>query len=336
MSSSRYTETVHALRRPIDPAAPETMTELLRAATLAANGHNTQPWVFEPDENRVAIRPDFSRRTPVVDPDDHHLYASLGCAAQNVVLAATVFGLDTEVRSDENGVEVTLVPDGVDRSSLAHQIPVRQCTRLEYDGRKLSAGELERLAESGRRDGVDCRIFESDEDMSALCELVVQANTAQLENDAFVDELTRWIRFNSGEALARRDGLYSGTMGNPTLPAWLGKRILPFVLKPKSEGKRFASQIRSSAGLALFCAREDSPAAWIEAGRAYQNFALTATQMGLKHAFVNQPVEVAQMRPQLASLAGFRGRRPNLLVRFGHGPAAEYSLRRPVDAVTQH
>lgn len=122
-------------------------------------------------------------------------------------------------------------------------------------------------------------------------------------------------------------------MGSPTLLAWLGRRLLPLVLRPRSEARRSAAQLRSSAGAALFCARENSPAGWIEAGRAYQRFALASTAVKLKHAFVNQPLEVPRFRPEVAELAGFTGRRPNLLVRFGYAPRDPYSLRRPLEAV---
>ncbi|MFT4101622.1 MAG: hypothetical protein QM674_11405 [Burkholderiaceae bacterium] len=37
----------------------------------------------EPD--RVVILHDFERRCAAVDPDDHHLYAGLGCAAENLL-----------------------------------------------------------------------------------------------------------------------------------------------------------------------------------------------------------------------------------------------------------
>ena len=217
---------------------------------------------------------------------------------------------------------------------LVKKNAVQDRSKRVLDGRVLD-GDLDRLAEAGRRDGVECRIFESDGEMSKLCGLVVEANTEQIEHEAFVSELCDWIRFNSGQALASRDGLYSGVMGSPSLPAWLGRRILPLVLRPKSESEKCAVQVRSSAGLALFCSREDSPAGWIEAGRAYQRFALVATEMSLKHAFVNQPVEVPRFRPQVAELAGFVGRRPNLLVRFGYGPRAADSLRRPSHAVSR-
>jgi hypothetical protein len=42
------------------------------------------------DKQSIVILPDLSRRCPVVDPDDHHLYVSLGCAAENILQAAAV------------------------------------------------------------------------------------------------------------------------------------------------------------------------------------------------------------------------------------------------------
>lgn len=39
------------------------------------------------------------------------------------------------------------------------------------------------------------------------------------------------------------------------------------------------------------------------------------------------------MRPELAALVGMPGRRPDIVMRFGHGPLLPYSARRPVAAV---
>lgn len=58
-----------------------------------------------------------------------------------------------------------------------------------------------------------------------------------------------------------------------------------------------------------------------------------AGALGLKQAYLNQPVEVAQLRPELAALIGVPGRRPDIVMRFGYGAALPYSARRPVAAV---
>jgi hypothetical protein len=60
---------------------------------------------------------------------------------------------------------------------------------------------------------------------------------------------------------------------------------------------------------------------------------LQTTALGLRHAFVNQPVEVAGLQPELASLVGMPGRRPDIVMRFGYGPTLPYSPRRPVQAL---
>ena len=72
------------------------MQDLVRYATLAPSGHNTQPWRFQLRTGQITILPDISRRTPIVDPDDHHLFVGLGCAAENLVLAAAARGLPGE------------------------------------------------------------------------------------------------------------------------------------------------------------------------------------------------------------------------------------------------
>jgi hypothetical protein len=57
--------------------------------------------------------------------------------------------------------------------------------------------------------------------------------------------------------------------------------------------------------------------------------ALQATSLGLKYAFINQPVEVPNIRNELSCYLGLGGRRPDIVVRFGNGPELPKSLRRP-------
>ena len=71
----------------------------------------------------------------------------------------------------------------------------------------------------------------------------------------------------------------------------------------------------------------------MEAGRCYERFALQTTALGIRNAFLNQPVEVAALRPQFAGFLGIGARRPDLVVRFGRGPGMPRSLRRPVAAM---
>jgi hypothetical protein len=133
-------------------------------------------------------------------------------------------------------------------------------------------------------------------------------------------------------ALAKGDGLFSGCSGNPQLPDWLAGTAFSLFFSEQAENDKIVRHVRSSAGFAIF----HSPglkADWFDAGRCYQRFALLATALGIRNAHLNQPVEVAQSRQQLASTLGLAGRRLDLVVRFGYGNPMPMSLRRDVSAV---
>lgn len=169
--------------------------------------------------------------------------------------------------------------------------------------------------------------------MDRIRDLVVTGNSAQMADPVFVSELKSWLRFNPRQALRTGDGLYSAATGNPALPDWLGPRAFDWFSTTQSENDAYARQIRSSAGIAVFVGVGEGPAHWVSVGQACQRFALQATALGLKHAFINQPVEVADLRPELAALVGLPGRRPDIVMRFGYGPTRPWSPRRPVAAV---
>ena len=51
----------------------------------------------------------------------------------------------------------------------------------------------------------------------------------------------------------------------------------------------------------MFVFERSDKAHWVEAGRCYERFALQATPLGIRNAFVNQPAEVGAIRPQFAA-----------------------------------
>jgi len=321
------------------PMHPE-LRELIRYATLAPNGHNTQPWRFAAQPSQIIIRPDFSRRTPVVDPDDHHIFVSLGCAAENLSQAAAARGKHGDIVFDNAGdgaiactFQTLASQHLVQKTAMFDAIARRQSTRADYDGRTVGATDLSALAAAATVPGVDVILITDRHAMERVRDLIVAGNSAQMADPAFVRELKSWLRFSPHRAIETGDGLFSVASGNPALPEWLGPRFFDLFVTAASENDSYASQLRSSSGVAVFVGERDDREHWTLAGRACQRFALQATALGLKHAFVNQPVEVASLRPELAALVGMAGKRPDIVMRFGYGPLLPYSQRRPVAAV---
>jgi hypothetical protein len=309
------------------------LLEAIRYATLAASSHNTQPWKFRFEPSVIIIAPDFSRRCPAVDPDDHHLFASLGCATENLVHAVAAMGLSGRVAFADEGVRITLGSARPFSSPLFEAIPRRQCTRADYDGKPASSDVLLALERAGTTPEVDVAIITDRARMASITDYVVEGNTAQMRDLAYMDELQGWMRFDGPAAVATMDGLYAPASGNPALPPWIARRLLPLVFTERGGNDKYRAHIESSAGVAVFTAEKNNKPHWVAAGRACQRFALQATALGLKYAFINQPVEVARLRRQFASWLGIGDRRPDLVVRFGAGPELPRSLRRPIDQV---
>lgn len=329
-----YNASVAATRRTL-AASPETR-DLIRYATLAPNGHNTQPWRFQVSERQVSIAPDFARRTPIVDPDDHHIFVSLGAAAENLALACAARGRPGETSFSAAGDGAVAYSFGEARApepALFDAIARRQSTRADYDGRAVSPADLQILTKAAETTGVDLVLITDRPQIDRVRDLVLAGNGAQLADPAFVRELKSWIRFSPRQATTAGDGLFAAASGNPALPDWLGPRMFDMAFNTNAENDKYARQIRSSAGLAVFVSAHDDKEHWVRAGRACQRFALQATALGMKLAFVNQPVEVGSLRPELAALVGMMGRRPDIVMRFGYGPTLPFSARRPVEAV---
>ena len=312
------------------------LLELVRLACLTANSHNTQPWKFRLAANSLTIIPDFSRRTPIVDPDDHHLFASLGCAVENIVQAAPELGLapSVELPADlQVGITIGLEAAITGPSPLARMIHLRQSTRADFDGKPIANEDLKALEAAAAGGKTNLTLLTSPEDIGRFAKLIADATMSQMQNSAFVTELKNWIRFSYGQALNTRDGLFSLCSGNPALPGPVGRVLLGYVATAASESQRYEKQVKAASGIAIFSSAEDNPQHWFEAGRGYQRFALEATRLGLKHSFVNQPVEVSAFHADLLKAAGRADGRADLVVRFGYGPEMPRSLRRPVEAV---
>jgi len=338
MNYFEYARSLRRINQPELADKDELIQTLLRYATLAPSGHNTQSWCFRVEGDYLYLLADLNRRTAVVDPDDHHLFVSLGCAAENLALAAAALGVGQDVETidgNEPGYRLLLKQSPTVPSPLFDAITQRQSTRSEYDGSSVDDSDLNLLEQVGNGNGVSVRLLTRPDEIAKVLELMTRANAIQIKDRSFRRELESWIRFSDAEAIKRGDGLSARVTGNPACPRGLGKWLFRASLRAGSENAKLTRQVISSAGLAVLISEGDDPRHWAQAGRNFQRLALQATALGLKHAFLNQVVEVASVRAELASFLEVDSGRPDLLIRFGRAPLMPYSLRRPLSEVFQ-
>jgi hypothetical protein len=310
------------------------MRELVRSATLAASGHNTQPWMFAITESAIEIRPDYTRRLPAVDPNNRELWISLGCALENLLIAAHAAGYATNVTYPDlvDSIRIHLTAATSPENPLFDAIRLRQNTRSAYDEQPVPNMDLSKIESLPLEPGVVLHLITSPTVREILTEYVHQGNLSQYADTAFVQELIHWIRFNQKEALASLDGLYTRASGNPEVPRWIGD-LFVVGTKPQQQADADTKKLRSSPGAVVITSQGESKSTWVRTGQVYERMALTMTALNIKSGFLNQPIEVATIRGQFQGAMGFGTELPQVLVRFGYADAMPRSLRRPIEQV---
>lgn len=313
--------------------------EMTKDAAKAPSGHNTQPWKFEINEKQIIIRPDFTRRLKVVDPDDHALFISLGCALENLIRSAKVHGFRPKVTTvftnGKNEIIVDLIKsEHVQKDVLYDFIQSRQSTRTAYDSKPVEQSILDQLKEQTESEYVDVIFITDKNKIKELEPFIIEGSNLQFNNRDFVNELVSWIRFSKKEIEHKCDGIWHASMGMPGVGRLMGSLIMKEFVSAKSEAKRWKNLIDKSAGFALFVVKENSKENWVRLGQCFERFALKATQLNIRHAHVNMPCEEVSVRQKLIKYFKLdNGMQPLLLVRFGYAEVMPYSFRLPLEEV---
>ena len=309
----------------------EQMRFLLRYAVLAPSGHNTQPWAFHIVDGGVEVFADYSQRLPVVDPQDRELLMSVGAAITNFRVAAAHFGFHTTVwydgRPEERipvaliSVEETCSPD----QTLADLFPAiqhRHTNRAPFDGSFLDPKAVSRLCDVVDRFSSTLRFILSHE-KRRVAEMVETASRAQMARPAFRAEIADWIRPDDDQ---HTDGLRADTLGVPPLLAAGAAWFLRQFNFGSWQGRR-ERRLAETAEVLLVVTAQDDRASLIRAGEALEFLLLTVVAVGLQYSFLNQPVEVEEMRDRIRALAGAK-QPAQLLIRIGSAPTVARAMPR--------
>ncbi|MDP4266411.1 MAG: hypothetical protein Q8880_03130 [Bacteroidota bacterium] len=312
--------------------------QIIKCALKAPSGHNTQPWKFKIDENSISILPDFTRALSVVDNDNHSLYISLGCALENMLIAASHYNYGTKVEMINNGnnviIRINLNENAkVTKTDLFDLIGKRQVTRNEYSIRKVPKEDLDELFENISNEWVKVKLFQSETEIEHLSHYIIEGVNLQFNNKSYLNELIDWIRFSEKEAMQKGDGLWTASMGFPDLGRFAGSLLMKNFITAKSETKRWEKLIHNSAGFALFMVEKNDTEHWIKLGQAFQRFGLKSTRMNLRHSHANMPCEESFVREKLVHEYQLNNLVPLLLIRFGYSTHLPYSYRRDINDV---
>jgi nitroreductase len=269
--------------------------ELVDKARMAPSLHNAQPWAFRVKWNAVEVYADRSRAIPVLDPDDRQLLIGVGGAVFGVRLGVSVLGAEPSLAllpGAERGDLAALVTVGpehrptIAEERLAEQLPLRRTIRERMDPQMpepVRAG----LTAAASLEAATLNWVGDPEARRTLVHLVTLAERREQADPRIRAELARWV---GGDAPRYGSGIPAEAF-----------RLDPVEPEPT---------------VAVLTTDGDRPADWLRAGQALQRVLLTATMDGLGASYVNQPLELPDLRSRVRdelALPGF----PQLILRFG-------------------
>lgn len=343
--------------------AQEGPLALVRAGILAASPHNTQPWVFRVTEKRIELYADTARNLGSFDPYLREMYLGLGCALENIALAATANGYRPAVvlaagkleavaaapqRPLVATVELSAAP--AERSGLYGAIPRRHTNRTAYDSQRPPAAEiLEALRAMGANERELGVQFVTTEPAIAHCrKAIVDATETIIADKTMVQDSDRWFRHTWAQVQEFRDGPTLDAAGLPALTTAVAKMLPPS--SPEANHGYWLEATRkvhvATAPAFGFITVRDlyDKDQTLRAGRLWQRMHLWATTQGIAMQPLNQPVELADRERELgqapraattlARIIGEKSGPPTFAFRLGYAAReAGASPRRPVEQV---
>jgi hypothetical protein len=304
---------------------------LLRYAILAPSLRNTQPWAFSVQGNRVHLFADFRKTQPVADPDRRELYLSIGCALENLLVAAEHFGLGhgiayfSEPGAPDLVATVTFEPGGTPSQARAGATLAAILRRHNDDGvfRPAPVPEQLRLRLLACCTEPDLQVLLTDDRHFRhwIDALTREADRVEVADPAFRRELQHWMR--------------QGVFGPPPVREQLHRAATARLDLAGPVAQRDHAIVESAPLLGLICATGDGHLLHVRAGQLFERLWLTATAMRVSVNPMSQTMRHPQLRTAVGELLPSPGWTPQHFFRVGFGSSdgAQRTPRRPLDDV---
>nr|WP_084407032.1 Rv1355c family protein [Pedobacter panaciterrae] len=288
---------------------PQNLIEqLIKSANTAPSGGNNQPWQWHYQNNVLYLFMDKSVAGAYLDPDYISSYISLGAAIENLLLEASVNGLEVEWKFTPeylpNHVALFRFKTGHSAEELdkklAAQINSRHTNRKNGTSADLNNDHLSLLKQLAETvEGVSLQWLNDDEQKKVLGEISGNTDLLRIFTPAaHQDFISKEMRWTQEEIESSEDGIGINTLdlsNNDQIGLRLIKdeRAVTF-LKKINGGSAFKKmsvrQFQSASSIGLITLPEATSLNYLKGGMAAEKLWLAAADLGYQIHPVNVPI----------------------------------------------
>jgi hypothetical protein len=286
---------------------------VVQSAILAANPHNSQPWLFRVSETQIDLFADTSRNIGTIDPFLREMYTGLGCALENMILEAEAQGYTPTITllpdpADETfAARVVLQPGEAKTSELYNAIPNRRTDRAAYDvARTIEPRVLESITALNTNLDIRIKWLTSEAERQKFADLTVQATDAITLDAEQIHDSDQWLRLGWNQVQEHRDGISLDTSGNPALRRAFLKMLPNSLLNDPAQSSNSFRQatkdvhVATAAAFGLLLVRNKlDNAERMQGGRLWQRLHLWVTTQSISVQPLNQTTERIDREQQL-------------------------------------
>lgn len=315
---------------PANGSIEEKLQFLLGYAILAPSSHNSQPWKFNVSGDEIRLYADKTRWLNVADADQRELHISLGCALENLLVAAEHFGYSYDVTylpGEEDLIAVVKLaqvqaPGGQPMRDprLFDAILTRHTNRKPYEDRAIPESALQMLQNQSADEDIQLYLTSDKNAINRFGDLVLRADKIQYGNPDYRSELGFWLG--------------QGVMGPTGIQAKIAQLYIVLFDAGMEQTRVDAELVNSTPILGFISSSENDRISQVKAGQLFERVWLAAEAEGVRVHPMSQALEVPETKAELTEMVPEKGLYPQQTFRLGYAEAEEgHTPRRPVDDV---
>ncbi|MFA6354159.1 MAG: hypothetical protein WCX12_00525 [Candidatus Paceibacterota bacterium] len=275
---------------------------LLRYGVLAPSTHNSQPWLFKIFPSSVEIYYNKEKEIIEADPHGRDLFISFGCLIENIVTAASFFGVDTEVKylpakEVKNELIATIVFSNLKNNdfspnkddSLLNIIKTRINARGIFENKTISPDTVNKLISLNEDPNIKINFITDKKKINRIAELTELGLHEAYARKKFRMEMSKWLNHNLS---SKKEGIPGFSLRMSLLISLAFPKLVKFLNVGKAVGVLNYKSAASAPGIVIIGSKDNQPETFLKVGRIAERLMLHCKLYNLKTSIFLASIEM--------------------------------------------